>query len=209
MRKKLFYNSDIRKILNIPMRRIVNITDKALVIPVVDASGAGSKREYSYINLLEFGLIENLFDMGLGIQLVKKIVVDLRKDGDFKEWAEDFDSYFLKSAEKYVAWVKEQEEKNKMFGTHLLYDPDNTKDPNIIKNALKPKNQYGILFYTFKKDGYNKKRIVPWEIVVSYDTRNFLAAPFLFEDIVTSKGMITVNLGGIKEEIDKKIKEKA
>jgi hypothetical protein len=208
MRKKLFYNSDIRKILNIPMRRIVNITDKTLVIPVIDASGAGSKREYSYINLLEFGLIENLFDIGLGIQLVKKIVVALREDGDFKEWAEDFDSYFLKAAEKYISWIEKQQKRHKS-AIGSLFDPNNTKDPNIIKNALKPQKPYGILFYTFTKDGYNKKRIVPWEIVIPWDDSNFLAVPFLYEDIVTSKGMITVNLGRIKEDIDKKINEKA
>ena len=207
MKNKLFYNSDIRKILNIPMRRIVNVTDKGLVVPVIDASGAGSKREYNLLNLLEFGLIENLFDIGLPIQLVKKIVVALREDGDFKEWAEDFDSYFLKAAEKLISW-REKHQKRNPISTNSLYDPNNTKDPNIIKNALKPPKPEGILFYIFRKDGHNKKRIVPWEIKTPWDDSNFLAAPFLYEDIVTSKGMIIVNLGSMKEEIEKKISEK-
>jgi len=207
MVKKLFKNSDIRNILNMPMRRIVNFTDKGLVIPVIDASGAGSKREYSYVNLLEFGLIEYLFDIGLQIQMVKKIVVDLRGDGDFEKWATNFDDYFLNVAEKYVVWVKDQEGKNKMFGTIRLYDPDNTKDPNVIKNNLKPKKTFGFLFYTFKKDGNNKKRIVPYEIIVPWDAHNFIVAPFLYEDIVTGS-VLTVNLGSIKEEIDKKINKK-
>ena len=208
MKNKLFHNSDVRKILGMPMRRIVNITDKGLVIPVIDASGAGSKREYSYINLLEFGLIENLFDMGLPIQLIKKIVMALREDDDFKEWAEDFDSYFLKVAEKVISWQEKHRKRNPISNSSL-YDPNNTKDPNIVRNALRPKKPFGILFYTFRKDGHNKKRIVPWEIVYPWDDSNFLAAPFLYEDIIESKGMIIVNLGSLKEEIDKKIKEKA
>jgi DNA-binding transcriptional MerR regulator len=207
MNQKLFKNSDIQSILNMPMRRIVNFTDKGLVVPVVDASGAGSKREYSYINLLQFGLIEYLFDIGMQIQMVKKIITHLREDGDFERWATNFDDYFLRAAEKYVAWAKDQERKNVMFSSHLLYDPDKTRDPNIIKNNLKPKKTTGFLFYTFKKDGNNKKRIVPYEIVVPWDDRNFIAVPFLFEDIVAGS-VLTVNLGSIKEEIDKNINKK-
>ncbi len=191
-----------------PMRRIVNFTDKGLVIPVVDASGAGSKREYNYLNLLEFGLIEYLFDIGMQIQMVKKIVVHLREDGDFEKWATNFDDYFLKVAEKYVAWINDQEKKSKYFAKmRHLYDPENTKDPNVIKNNLKPQKTFGFLFYCFKRDGSNKKKIVPYEIIVPWDDHNFLVAPFLFEDIVAGS-VLTVNLGLIKEEIDKKINKK-
>jgi len=158
---------------------------------------------------LEFGLIENLFDIGFGIHLVKKIVADLKKDNDFKEWAENFDNYFLRAAKMFISWVEKQQKKNKHFGIGSPVDPGDTKDPVKIINTLKPTKPYGLLFYIFKEDGYSKKRIVPWEIIPTRDAANFLAAPFLYEDIITSKGMIIVNLGEIKEKIDKRIKEKA
>jgi len=205
MRKKTFKNSDVSEILNIAPRRILNVTEKGLVIPVVDASGAGSKREYDYTNLLEFGLIENLFKIGLGIHLVKKIVSDLREAGDFKDWAEDFDTFYLKSAEKYLLWVKEHQKKNQHFDFSPLYDPEKTNDPALVKNNLKPKKPHGFLFYTFKEDGFNKKRIVSGEIKPSWEDSNFFSAGFLFEDIVLSRAMLIVNLGEIKEKIDTKI----
>lgn len=208
MKKNTFQNSDVVRILNIPQRRVLNAVEKGLVVPKVDSSGAGSKREYDYTNLLELGLIETLFDIGLGLHLVKKIVSDLREAGDFREWVEDWDNYFLKAAEKLSEWIKEHRKRNKLSRTPFPYDPENTEDPTVIKDAVKPKKPFGILFYTFKKDGFSKKRIVPWEIKTPWDESNFLIAPFFCEDIVTGKAMVIVNLGEIKEKIDAKLEEK-
>lgn len=205
MKKNTFKNNDVVNILCIPQRRVINAVEKGLVIPEVDASGAGSKREYDYVNLLEFGLIESLFDIGFGIHLVKKIVLDLREAGDLREWAEDWDNYFLKVANKYLIFIKENRKKNKSFALNSPYDPENTEDPTVIKDNLKPKKPFGYLFYIFMKEGLNKKRIVPWEIKTPWDTSNFLNAPFLFEDIAKGKAMIIINLGEIKEKIDSKI----
>lgn len=214
MNQRLFTNSDIRKILKIPQRRIVNVTEKGLVAPVIDASGAGSKRGYSYTNLLEIGLIENLFDIGLGVHLVKKILVDLKKDGDLEAWAENYDAYFSKVTKKYILWVKERQKKHNWFGSVLPVsdgtfkyikprdiDLKNLEYVDLVKEWIKPKKPTGVLFYGFKEDGSNKKNIVPWDI------ENPLAIAFLPEDIYTSKGIIVVNLGKIKEKIDKEIEE--
>jgi DNA-binding transcriptional MerR regulator len=212
MNQKLFSNSYISELLGIPQRRIINITEKGLVIPPVEASGAGSKRQYSYLNLLEFGLIGNLFDIGFGIHLVKRILVDLRKDGDIKAWAEGHDSYFLKVARSYLSWVNKQQEKTGWATAHLLnddvyklkenIDPENMEQVNRVKDKLRSENKNtAILFYCFKEDGSRKKNIVPW------GKEDMLATIFLQEDIYTSKGIIILNLGKIKEEIDKKIEE--
>jgi len=213
MEKDEFTASDIIRTLGIPQRRITNWVDKGLVIPVVDSSGAGSRRVYSYLNLLEFALSASLFSMDLSIHLVKRILTDLRKDDDIRAWAEDYDNYFLKAAKRHISWVKEQKKKNRHWGTFLFNDGtgepinlwemdiESTEVLNLVKKRLKPKIPTGILVYGFKKDGSNKKNIVPWGI------ENSLATIFLHEDVYTSKGLIVVNLGEIKKGLDKKLKK--
>jgi hypothetical protein len=197
MKNDTFRSNDVVKILGTPQRRVVNAVDKGLVVPKVGASGAGSKREYDYVNLLEFGLVEALFDLGQVLHQVKRIVTELREAGDFREWAEDWDGYFSKQAKRLLDWYNQQKHQS----SRPLYALD-SGDLNTVKDALRPEKPTGILFYTFMEDGSSKKRIVPWEMKTPFDEANFLIAPFLYEDMVAGKGLIIVNLGKIKEKID-------
>ncbi|MGA1869412.1 MAG: MerR family transcriptional regulator [bacterium] len=96
MGKRLFLNSDVTKIVKLAQRQVVHWTEKELVIPLVEAKGAGSKRKYTYTNLLEFSICKTLFDMGLGIHKVKQIAKDLRQDGHLTLWAEDYPGFLKK-----------------------------------------------------------------------------------------------------------------
>jgi len=213
MKKKLYTTSDITRDLKISLRKIINWVGRGLVVPVVDASGAGSRRQYSYANLLEFGLVENLFDIGLGIHLIKRMLKDLRKDDNLDAWAEDWDSYWLETAKKHIQWLKEQQKKNKHFGTYLFNDgtnnpikakdinPDDPKDIKLIEERLKPPKPAGILAYGFKEDGSTEMKILPW------DEENTLGTLFLHEYAYRNKGILIINLGRIKEKVDKRIEK--
>lgn len=213
MNDKLYMNLDVRQILGIPERRILNITQKGVVIPREEATGAGSRRKYTYTNLIEFALVENLLSLGLGIQLIKKILTDLRKDGDIYDWVEDWDNYFTKVAKKYILWIKEQQKKDKYFGFVLFNDgaknliktkdinPEDPKDVKLIKERLKPKKPAGILAYRFKEDGSTEMNINPW------DEENTLGTLFFHEYAYQSRGLLIINLGKIKSEVDSKIKK--
>ena len=98
MNIKLFLNSDVTRILELTQRQVVHWTEKELVIPLVESKGAGSKRKYTYANLLEFSICKTLFDMGLGIHKVKLLLKDLRKDGQLTLWAEDYAKFLKKIA---------------------------------------------------------------------------------------------------------------
>ena len=211
---KLYTTSDITRDLNISLRKIINWVGRGLIVPMVDASGAGSRRQYSYTNLLEFGLVENLFDMGLGIHLIKKILKDLRRDDNLDAWAENFDDYFIKAAKKLIYWAKDQHEKSKDFSGYLFRDginnpilvkdinPEDPKDIKLIKERLKPPKPVGILVYGIKKDGSTEMKIaIPW------NEEDTLATLFLNEYIHQSKAVLIVNMGRIKERIDKSIEK--
>lgn len=211
MSEKLFTNKDIRQILGIPERRIINLTEKGVISPFIDSSGAGSRRKYTYVNVIEFAFVENLIELGLGIHLVKRILTDLRNSGGIHDWVEDWDTYWLKAAKEHIQWLKRQHKANKWFRTILLNDgtnkvidakdinPNSPQDLDIIQDRLKPPKPSGILAYSFKKDGSTEMRIIPW------GEENTLATLFLHDYSYQGKGLLIVNLGSIKAEVDSKI----
>ena len=213
MKKKLYTSSDITRDLKISLRKIINWVERGLVVPVVDASGAGSRRQYSYINLLEFGLIENLFDIGLSIHLIKRILKDLRRDDNLDAWAENFDDFFKKAAKKLIYWAKDQYKKNKYYSGHMYKDgvnntiflkdinPEDPEHVKLVEEQLKPPKPLGILAYRFKEDGSTEIKIVP---LFEEDT---LGTLFLNEYAYQSKGVIIINIGRIKEKVDKRIEK--
>ena len=74
MQPQFYLNNQVAKIEGISPRQVLSLTDKGVVIPAREARGAGSKRGYDYINLIEFGICKRLFEMGHGIQSVKSIL---------------------------------------------------------------------------------------------------------------------------------------
>lgn len=176
MNDRIFISTEVIKILEIPQRRITHLVNNGLIIPIQNAKGAGSKRLYSYINLLEFSLAESLFSLELsGIYLVKMIISELRKEGIFQFWAEDFEGYrdYLAKKEKLPAkWIE------------------------ITKTRM------GCLFYCFRKDMKDEVIILPRELMLLDGIRS------IYEEMFDSKALIIINLGEIKEKLDKAISEK-
>ena len=177
-----FTSTEVIKILGISQRRLTLLVDKALVVPIRNAEGAGSKRLYSYLNLLELSLAEKLFEMKLGIHLVKEILQELREEGILELWSENFKKHFEKLALHYSKGS---------FGEHK----------EAILNKLMPKTQVGILFYIYEKNN-SKMIIIPWDFEFSW------GVPFLQQEIFYSEGAIIVNLGEIKKKLDDSIKNK-
>src|SRR4030042_2311707 len=202
MEKNLFTSTEVKKILSVSQRRITHLVDKGLIVPVQNAKGAGSKRLYSYLNLLDFSLAEILFNMELGIHLVKRILSDLKREGILELWAENFEGHFTRLAKEYSQWAKDG--MNQRDGWSLVLSNGNKKiidwgDVEEIKKGLMPKTQIGSFFYCFKEDGTNKMTIIPWDLKFS------IGVPFLQKEIFESKGIIVINLGEIKENLDKMV----
>jgi DNA-binding transcriptional MerR regulator len=204
MTERLFQSSEAIKILWLTQRQVIHWAEKGLVIPEVDAEGAGSKRKYSYTNLLEYGLCKALFDMGLGIYKVKRILQDLREDGDLKAWAENYKSYWTEYFHKMHLKAF------KMFNEQIqpiVSDPKIFDDPKLAeewleargykKQEFKAENPMGILIYQFRKDGSNQRTVYP----ATMDSLIKRESKPLFQ----FRSLIIVDLGEIKGEIDEAI----
>jgi len=207
MNQELFTSTEVRAILGgMAQRRLTNIREK-IVKPEQDALGAGSRSLWSYVNLLEVALCETLFESGFQIYLVKKVLMDLRKDDEIEIWAKDFDAYFIELVKSFKRW-------HEVFGKEkdgrypLIIDKDTTKyvsdsdleDDSFILNQLKPKKPIGTLFYFFKEGGLGKKIIIPLGL------KSSIGMGILEKDILESGRGFFVDLGMIKQKVDEGIK---
>jgi hypothetical protein len=209
MERDFYKNKDIKTILGIPERRIINLTDKQVIKPFVDSTGAGSQRRYNYTNLLEFSLAEALFKFGLGIHLVRRILGELRQQNHFPAWAEDWDTYYIAAAKKQIQWFKKQSEVNPHFSSVILSDGkvlnmgaldlNNHKDLELVKDKLKPKRPSGLLVVKFEGDGSVEIKVIPW------DRENYLATLFLGEYAYRSAGLLIIDIGRVKAQVDEMI----
>ena len=198
MHREIFTNSNVIKICELPQRRIVHWTQVGLVEPVIEASGAGSKRHYSYKNLLEFGLCKELFDLGLGIQSVKGILKDLRSDGDLEAWVENYESYFMQIARRFEEWFKTAHDSYPVPPDLTGLNPFNWFTVEHLKKRIKPDNPVGVLFYCFKREEKIK-------VIVPHNLREAIESVFSYKDIYQSNKMIIIDLGRIKTLIDHRI----
>jgi len=208
MDQTLLKNKDIKAILGIPERRIINLSDKGVVQPFIDSAGAGSQRRYNYVSLLEFALAEALFKFGLGVHVVRRILSELRQGGHLLSWAENWDEYYDAVAKKQIQWLKKQYE-NPFFRSVVLSDGtvldigdldlDNSTDLALVKNKLKPAKPSGLLVCKFKEDGSLELKLVPW------DRENHLATLFLGEYAYANAGLLIIDIGKTKEQVDKRV----
>jgi len=197
MDKKLFTSAQTTKILNIPQRRLTNLVEKGITIPEKDSEGAGSRRLYNYLNLIELALAESLFNMHFGIHLVKKILTDLREDGMIRLWAEDFDSHFERLAKDFKEWYDDYGKNSNSITDHNIW-----QSQEIIKEGLKPKKPIGIAFYCFKENKTSKVIVIP------LDLKFTLTPPlptFLRDELLDSGCVVIIDLGQLKEKVDKGI----
>lgn len=137
MTDRQFIQNEVAKILDIPPRKILNWTEKSLVIPFQESTGPGSKRQYSYLNLIEFLLCDFLLERKkIGFQHVKNIMNELRRSGLLKSWTLDYESFYKKN-------LKQERGKDKIFnipkeniGTLIIYYSREFDDVSISPLAI-------------------------------------------------------------------------
>lgn len=173
-------------------------------MPAREAAGAGSKRLYDYHGLLEFALAEELFQLGLGIHLVKSILFKARLDKIINEWADDFDSFFKKLIDEYRSQGKSLAEGHSgesIADIKKLLDRPISKD-SIIKNALFNRGSLGTLFFYRNERGETNIQISPVDITFA------MGIPFMIQNTSSSSSGLSVNLGKIKRRVDRRIELK-
>jgi DNA-binding transcriptional MerR regulator len=209
MNSKLFLNNEVSKITCLSQRQVISWTEKGLIKPERPAMKAGTMRGYSYKNLLELGLVKYLMDV-IGVQFftAKTILEDLRADGTIEVWASNYSAYLLSFADKIT------DKNNKIISDSDIKFAD--RDPrgiggtveSIPKNLPKPKAEDGTLYYIFSDFGSEKgyktviRIISPWKLSQTIEAFKHQGN---YEEIINSNGMIIVNMGKIKREIDKGI----
>jgi DNA-binding transcriptional MerR regulator len=79
MDNKVYLTGQVKEIAEITYRRIGYFAERCLVIPLDKIAGKGIKRQYSYKNLVEFKICNELYNLGLTFFVIKKIIEDYRK----------------------------------------------------------------------------------------------------------------------------------
>ena len=203
MDNQIYLNKQVSEIVIITQRQVLSWTEKGLVIPHKESTGAGTKRGYDYVNLLEFGLCKILFSMGTGFRGVKKIIADLREMDVLRSWSKNFQDYYEAVAKQYrlayMRWITKNPgmiEKIKKDETMKSFFNQFEK---IMLTPHKPDHPIGVLIYFFTEDGKPNVHIIPWEM-------DYVANLSLIkEELGKSMGSIFIDIGKIKEAIDKNL----
>jgi len=87
MKQEVFFGSkDISKITGCSLRQLQYWRDKEVVVPFIGASGTGKTIYYSSVELVEVSVMVYLLSVGLNLEMVQKILNDLRaKEPDFTD----------------------------------------------------------------------------------------------------------------------------
>ena len=188
MKDELRSAKDVTTIAGVSLRQVLNWAEKGLIKPKKPAKKAGTRRGYDYLNLLEFGLARYLLDI-IGVQFytAKTILEELREDGEIHFWAANYAKYALSFSRKI-----KNKEKDELVGSHLR----TVVDPQGLDR--------GTLYYILVENELTIEtiRIIsPWDLTHTLKAFDYEG----LENIIESNGMIVVNMGKIKQEINSKI----
>lgn len=199
MENGIFLNKQVTEIVGITPRQVLSWSEKGLIIPFKESLGAGSKRGYDYINLLEFGFCAKLFILGFGFRAVRKIISDLRNRGLIKDWASDFTNYhrevYKRHKDHINKLIKEERLKGNIDRVKILED----LEIKYNQKPHKPDASVGILTYFFSGDMGEYLEIIPWDM--SY----ILNLNIIKQSFENSDCGLLINIGKIKKKIDNKI----
>ena len=81
MQTKYYESSQVLEVIDIPLRRLVHFAERSAITPYKDTLGAGRKREYDYNNLIEIKICNELYEAGLQIGTIKKVLDGCRANG--------------------------------------------------------------------------------------------------------------------------------
>lgn len=193
MTERLYTSSEVREILDISQRKMTHFAEKGLIIPVEDAKGAGSKRLYNYVNLLEFALCQILFDMEIGIHLVKKFVSDLRGDKEINRWASKAAGYVSRK------YTRSDSDGDLLVGASGI-DSENAE-------YIERNHGAGTLYYIYGNDKAEKKNYKEMFRIVSPENLPNFRKVLEECEVEDFMGMIVVNVERIKNIVDAGIKK--
>jgi DNA-binding transcriptional MerR regulator len=193
-----FQNSQVAQVVGITQRQVIAWTEKGLIQPAMEASGAGTKREYSYSNLLEFALCKKLLLRGLGIQMAKNIMAALRTDGSFFSWAADFANYHARiKKENREYW--DQVISSDLWAQSIECYPELAQKVRDAAYRDWDTGTDGILIVLPGENEQPNTKIIPFDMAYT------LNLDIVKERISQAGYALIVDLGAIKAEVDKKI----
>ena len=210
----MFLNKEASKVAGISQRQCQHWTVAGLVVPAREAKSAGASRGYSRTNCLELALCRELFDFGLGIFAIKKLMEILRESGKVRDWSDNFGEYWAYWAEKFrestkqlsIGWPKfiEQldDEELHEFGEGQEKMTQRTWALKFISGEFNkvPEKPVGVLFYFFR--GASEKNYLS---VLPIDIEWALLWEETKKRIAESRTTMIIDLGAIAEEVDKRI----
>lgn len=154
----------------------------------------GVKRLYDRANLLEFALAKILLEMGLGFRTAKRIIGELRRQDVIKNWETNFSDYYRDRFKKTKTALRKSIDELKKEGHPVAYMEELYSQ---LKESYKPEKPLGSLIYYFG----NEERVV----VIPWDVNNVLNLNLIKEGLIGNQGFILIDLGRIKETIDRKL----
>jgi DNA-binding transcriptional MerR regulator len=74
-----YSKKEVEKIFGLKRRQIQFYTDQQVVLPITQGGlGRGRKQLFSKNGLIEFGIIKVLFDWGMTVKIIRKVIEELR-----------------------------------------------------------------------------------------------------------------------------------
>ena len=199
-RPSYFINNPTAKAVGLPPREVLAVTDKSVIIPAREARGAGTKRGYDYINLIEFGIYKRLIEMGHGIQSVKSILSDLRDEDLIKKWVHNdkelFRKYYQMAGFSFLPVndtpeaIARDRSLQQSFKEMFYIEPMNTKKTT------------GVLF-CFLGGVLNRRYVIVPQISFTRSQKLLGALKHIYGMLLSQEAVIILNIGKIKSKIDK------
>ena len=196
-------NNQTATVVGLPPRVVLAVTDKSVIKPAREARGAGTKRGYDYINLIEFGIYKRLIEMGHGIQSVKSILSDLRDEELIKKWVHNdkelFRKYYqmagfsflpINDTPKAIARVRSIDQS---FKEMFYIEP------------MKTKKTTGVLFCFFG-GALNRRYVIVPQISFTRPEKLLGALKHIYRMLLSQEAVIVLNIGKIKNKIDKALR---
>lgn len=198
MNDRHFLNNDIVKITGATPRQVLGWTEKGLIIPFKETLGAGSKRVYDYVNVLEICLCKYLFDMAHSVQSIKKVLNELRRREIIKEWALNFNKYYLDLFKRQKDAAQNLIDEAKECGDEEKYKSFTKMCEVFLAEPRIPEKPVGILMIFYSKNG-EEMHVIPYsmDFVMNLD--------IVKKDFVKSFGATLIDLGKLKAVVDSKI----
>jgi len=195
---RTYLNKQVSEIVGITPRQVLSWSEKGLIVSFQESAGVGTKRNYDYINLLEFGLCKKLLFLGIGFRALKKMLNELRNTRSIREWANDFPKYYRETYERNKdhlnKLIEEDESEGDIKGVEFLKE----FKKKFFQKPDCPKEPMGVLVYYFDKDG-EQLQVIPWEAEYVINL-NIIREAFANYGVA-----FLVDMGRIKKEIDSKI----